>query len=101
MIVTFLYHVGNLTHHGKYIGYVSDTYDEGLDIEIQKTIYPYVKDYYQLTDQSQLKIGILFYQKDSYAYFSPEESKVFQLLFCNFPNEDKELYLHGVQQQQL
>lgn len=98
MIVTFLYHVGNLTHYGKYIGYVSETYEDGLDIEIQRIVYPYVKDYYQLTNLSELKIGIMSYQSESYTYFSSEESKVFQLLFCNFSNENKELYLHGQKQ---
>ena len=98
MIVTFLYSIGNSTYYGKYIGYVTDNYEDGLDIEIQRIIYPYVKTYYQLRNQSDLKIGILFYQRDSYAYFTPDECKVFQLLFCNFTNENKELYLHGVQQ---
>lgn len=96
MIVTFLYRIGDVTYYGKYIGYVSNHYEEGLDIEIQNILYPYVKDYYHLDSQSQLMIGILFYERDSYTYFSPEEAKVFQLLFCNFKNDDKELYLHGV-----
>jgi len=98
MIVTFLYSIGNSMHYGKYIGFVPDNYEDGLDIEIQRIIYPYVKDYYQLRSQSDVKIGILFYQRDSYAYFTPDESNVFQLLFCNFTNENKELYLHGIQQ---
>ena len=92
MIVTFLYRVKDATYYGKYIGYISDNYEDGLDIEIQRIMYPYVKRYYHLTNQSEL------YQTESYTYFSSEESKVFQLLFCNFLNENKELYLHGEQQ---
>lgn len=98
MIITFLYRINDITYYGKYIGYISDDYEEGLDVEIQRIMYPYVKNNYQLTSQSQLHIGILFYQKDSYTYFSPKECNVFQFLLYNFKNEDKELYLHGVQQ---
>lgn len=98
MIVTFLYRINDVTYYGKYIGYVSDDYEDGLDIEIQRIMYPYVQRYYQLTRETQLHIGILCYQSESYTYFSPEECNVFQFLLCNFSNENKELYLHGVQQ---
>jgi len=98
MIITFLYRINDLTYYGKYIGYISDNYEDGLDIEIQRIIYPYVKEYYHLTHPSQLHIGILFYQSTSYTYFSSEECNVFQFLLCNFSNDNKELYLHGVQQ---
>jgi hypothetical protein len=98
MIVTFLYRVKDVTYYGKYIGYISDHYEDGLDIEIQRIMYPYVKNHYHLRNQSDFYVGIISYQTELYTYFSPEESKVFQLLFCNFSNEDKELYLHGEQQ---
>jgi hypothetical protein len=101
MIVTFLYRIRDITYYGKYIGYVSDDYEDGLDIEIQRIIYPYLQHYYQLTQPSQVNIGILFYQSESYTYFSPEERNVFQFLLCNFSNTNKELYLHGVQQKLL
>lgn len=98
MIVTFLYRVNDLTYYGKYIGYLSNDYEDGLDIEIQSIIYPYLKNHYQLTHETQLHIGILFYTSESYAYFSSEERNVFQFLLYNFSNDNKELYLHGVQQ---
>jgi hypothetical protein len=98
MIVTFLYRVNDVTYYGKYIGYVSDDYEDGLDIEIQRIIYPYLQHHYQLTHETQLHIGILCYQSESYTYFSPEERNVFQFLLCNFLNENKELYLHGIKQ---
>lgn len=97
MIVTFLYRVNDITYYGKYIGYISDEYEDGLDIEIQRIMYPYVKNHYQLTHETQLHIGILFYQSSSYTYFSSEERNVFQFLLYNFPN-NKEWYLHGVEQ---
>lgn len=98
MIVTFLYRIGEVTRYGKYIGYISDKYEEGLDIEIQTILYPYIKTYYHLTNPQEFMVGIMSYQRASYQYFSPEERNVFQLIFCNFNNENKELYIHGVQQ---
>lgn len=96
MIVTFLYRIRDITYYGKYIGYITDDYDDGLDIEVQKIIYPYIKEYYHIADPSELSVGILSYQRTSYEFFSSDECKVFQLLICNFSNkDDKELYIHG------
>jgi hypothetical protein len=98
MIITFLYRILDSTHYGKYIGAVSDDYEEGLDIELRNILYPLIEDYYFLDDPSDLRIGILSAQRNGSDYYSEEEKHVFDLLYCNWSNQRAELFLHKIRQ---
>ena len=98
MIITFLYRILDSTHYGKYIGAVSDDYEEGLDIELRGIVYPLIADYYFLEDPSELRIGILSAQRNGSDYYSEEEKNVFDLLYCNWSNQKAELFLHKMRQ---
>ena len=83
-------------HYGKYIGAVSDDYEEGLDIELRSIVYPLIADHYFLEDPSELRIGILTAQRNGSDYYSEEEKNVFDLLYCKWSNQREELFLHKI-----
>lgn len=97
MIITFLFRIkyGETRYYGKYIGYASDDYDEGLDIELRSQLFPVLKKYYGLDEESDLQIGVLSHNRDGYDYFSEEEKNVFDLLYCNWSNQPRELFICG------
>lgn len=99
MIITFLFRVkyGETRSYGKYIGYASDDYDEGLDIELRNTLFPVLKMYYGLEEESDLQIGILSHHRDGSDFFSEEEKNVFDLLYCKWSNQPRELFIGGKQ----
>jgi hypothetical protein len=96
MIITFLYRILDSTRYGKYIGAVSDDYEEGLDIELRGILYPLIADHYFLEDPNELRIGILSAQRNGSDYYSEEEKNVFDLLYCNWSNQKEELFLHTI-----
>jgi hypothetical protein len=97
MIITFLYRILDSTRYGKYIGAVSDDYEEGLDIELRNILYPLVADHYFLKDPMEFQIGILSAQRNGSDYYSEEEKKVFDILYCKWSNQREEIFLHGIQ----
>lgn len=99
MIISFFFRIkhGETRYYGKYIGYVSDDYDEGLDIELRHELYPILKTYYGLEEESDLQIGILSHQRDGSDFFSEEEKNVFDLLYCRWSNQPRELFIRGKQ----
>lgn len=72
---------------------MSDDYDEGLDIELRNELFPILKKYYGLEDETDLQIGIISHIRDGYDYFSEEEKNVFDLLYCNWSNQPRELFI--------
>jgi hypothetical protein len=95
MLITFLYKIRDSTYYGKYVGYMSDNYDEGLDIEMRNLIFPLIRDVYSMDDPSELMVGILFSQRKDVDYYSESEKIVFDLLYCKWSNQTPELFLHG------
>jgi hypothetical protein len=99
MIVTFIYKNKNsgTKYFGKYIGYLSENYEEGLDRELANIyIYNIVKEFLNLNDPSELIIGILGFNRETRDYFSEEEARIFDLLYCNWTGgQEKEVYLNG------
>ena len=99
MIVTFIYKKknSNTKYFGKYIGYLSSSYEEGLDRELAtRYIYDLVKESLYLNDPSELIIGILGFNRETCDYFSEEEAYIFDLLYCNWTGgQEKEIYLNG------
>ena len=94
MIVTFLYRMGDGPRkYGKYIGYLSDDYEEGMDKELESIIWPLLRLSGNLED---FHIGILYYSREGYEYFSEDEKLVFDFLYCNWSNEPKELFIDGI-----
>ena len=59
MIISFFYRIGEKLYHGKYIGYMSNDYDEGLDIEVLNMCYPIWKHAYSLQDESDVCVAII------------------------------------------
>jgi hypothetical protein len=96
MIITFFYKIKGEMYYGKYIGYVSDDYEEGLDIEVLNLFYPVWKRYYSLLCESDVSLGIVSYQRNGSDYFSENEKHVFHSLYCNWSNQEPELFLHGI-----
>lgn len=99
MIVTFLYRVGDGPRkYGKYIGYLSDNYEEGMDKELESIIWPLLRDAGNAAhaEQASFHIGILYYSREAYEYFSEDERLVFDFLYCNWSNEPKELFIDGI-----
>jgi len=102
MIVSFIYRFKNdpTIHYGKYIGYVSDDYEEGLDREMVHIIkQPLQKEFESRNidpeDPSSIIIGILGSNRDVTDYFSETEKDIFNLLYCNWSNQPPELFLNG------
>lgn len=98
MIVTFIYKTknSNTKYFGKYIGYISNNYEQGLDREIVNYIYTILKTPLNLSDPSDLIIGILGFNRETCDYFSEEEAHIFDFLYCNWTGgQEKEVYLQG------
>lgn len=96
MIITFIYKISNSSkYYGKYIGYISENYEEGLDIQLKHKLFPIFEKYYSLNDINEISIGILGFNRDSYDYFSEKEAFVFDFLYCDWTNEPKEIYLNN------
>ena len=102
MIVSFIYRFKNdqTIHYGKYIGYVSNEYEEGLDREIATLITPLLRKELESRnidpeDSSSLIIGVLGSNREIADYFSETEKDVFDLLYCNWSNQPPELFLNG------
>ena len=91
-----MYKIGDVLYHGKYIGYVSDEYEEGLDIEVRAIFYPLWKKTYSLSRIEDVTIGIVSSRRDGFDYFSEHEKGVFDTLYCNWTNEPVEVYINGV-----
>lgn len=97
MIISFFFRVkyGETRSYGKYIGCVSDDYEEGLDIELRNQLYPVLKEYYGLEQESDLQIGILYHHRNGSDYFSEEEKSVFDVLYCKWSNQPCDLFIRG------
>ncbi len=98
MIISFIYKIkdSDIKYYGKYIGYIKTTYEEGLDVELSNTIYPYIKTYYDLDNEDQLSIGIIGFNRDVSDYFSEKEKDVFDFLYCDW-SSNKELFINKKQ----
>lgn len=96
MIITFIYKIknDNNTYYGKYLGYMSDDYEEGLDIELLSKIFHVLKEGYNVETCDDVNIGVLGFNRDTYDYFSEKEANIFDLLYCNWSNQPKEIYLN-------
>lgn len=95
MIVTFIYKINHLKYHGKYVGYIPTDYEEGLDKEIYYIFRDIFEKYYGVKKDEDVTIGILGFNRDTYDYFSENEAGVFDLLYCNWSNQEAEIYLNG------
>ena len=95
MIITFLYYVKEVRYYGKYVGYVSDNYEEGLDVEVRNTVFPELAAHYGIKDSSEIPFGILSFLRNGHDYFSEQEKDAFDLLYLNWSNQPKEVFLHG------
>ena len=98
MIVTFIYKNknSNTKYYGKFIGYITNDYIEGLDKEMSYLIYDIVKEYLNLQNEEDLIVGIIgFSRGETNDYFSENESQIFDLLCCNWSKNSKEIYLNG------
>jgi len=102
MIITFIYTVPNcLTPlYGKYVGYVTDDYEDGLDMEVMRLIFPILQQYYTLSKDATVTVGILsHYRKDSIDYCSENEKNAFTLLYCKWPltmdGKSSEIFMNG------
>ena len=97
MIITFVFRVkyGEMRSYGKYLGAVSDDYEEGLDIELRNTLFPVLKKYYGLEQESDLQLGIVSHHRNGSDYFSEEEKNVFDVLYCKWSNQPCELFISG------
>lgn len=96
MIVTFIYKIKNSEkYYGKYIGYLSDDYEEGLDIELTQKLYNIFEKYYFANSLDDIVVGVIGFNRDTYDYFSDNESNIFDLLYCNWSNQNPELYING------
>jgi hypothetical protein len=97
MIITFMYRVKHspTLYHGKYIGALTDTYEEGLDVELLNTIFPILHATYSINDTSDVTLGILSYHRDKLDYFSENEKDIFDLLYCNWKAQPSEIFVAG------
>lgn len=95
MLIAFFYKIAGKIYYGKYIGYMSDDYDDGLDMEIHTLFYPVWKPVYSLERETDVVVGIISYQRDGYDYFSENEKNLFDVLLCNWSNQPRELFVNG------
>jgi len=99
MIITFIYKIkgSDTKYYGKYIGYITDDYEEGLDVELFHELNKnkILERYYSVSCQEDITIGILgFSRGESYDFFSEKESNIFDLLYCDWHN-NPEIYVNG------
>ena len=99
MIITFIYTVPccERVFYGKYVGYVIDTYEDGLDMELNRIIMPILQKYYKLKDDASIIVGILsHYRKESSDYFSENEKHALTMLYCKWPAQAPEIFMNGM-----
>lgn len=94
MIVTFMYKINGQRYYGKYIGYVIDNYLEGLDREMAYKLENIFEKYYS-TKKEDVVVGVLGFNRDTYDYFSEIEANIFDILYCDWSNQEKEIYVNG------
>ena len=100
MIITFLYRFTGSTvrYYGKYIGRISDDYEEGLDRVLAEILFPVFQSTYHVSSVEEVHIGIIDSQRNPVDYASEHEKEVFDLLFCQWSNQPHELWIHGTPQ---
>jgi len=96
MIVVFFYKINGQRYYGKYIGYVSDGYEYGLDIEIRSIFYPIWKNVYSLSSEEEVCVGIVSDRREGSDYYSEQERNVFDTIYCNWTMEPPEIYVNGL-----
>ncbi len=99
MTVTFIYKINNdnTVYFGKYIGYITDDYDNSLDYEIKSMIYPILKTKYNNLQKSDLHTGILFHKKQEFDYYSENEKYAFNLWCCETNYDQKKIFLDNIE----
>jgi hypothetical protein len=97
MIITFIYQFKGTKkkYYGKYIGYMPEEYEEGLDKELSHSLFEIFQKHYLIGNIDDVVIGILGFNRDTYDYFSENEANIFDLLYCNWSNQDPDLYIDG------
>lgn len=92
--ITFIYKKNDVVMHGKYIGYISDDYPDGLDKEILGYISSYFIDVY---DDYNIHIGITGIIDTHDHFFSDDEKNVFDFLYVGHPYGfgTPTVYVHG------
>ena len=95
MIIVFFYRIADRLYHGKYIGYVSYDYEEGLDIELRALCFPIWKHTHGIKDPEEVCVGIISHYRDGHDYFSENEKHIFDLLYCNWSNQPVEVFVNG------
>ena len=93
MIATFLYRIKGSSQrkYGKYIG-KCPVYEEGLDRALAEILYPVLQTKYDVTEVSDLFIGVLSVDRNTEDYFSEEEKHVFDMLYCQWPLMPAEVF---------
>lgn len=95
MIVTFIYKIKNSEkYYGKYIGQIRDNYEEGLDKEMLCKLSN-ILNILNIENIDDISIGIIGFNRDTYDYFSEDEAKIFDLLYCDWSNQEPEIYING------
>jgi hypothetical protein len=97
MIVTFLYRIKGSSQrgYGKYIG-KCPAYEEGLDQALIELFFDvFQKQYPNVTDSSDISLGILSIDRNAKDYFSEEEKDVFDLLYCKWATMPTEVFFFG------
>jgi len=99
MTVTFIYKINNdnTVYFGKYIGYITDDYNDSLDYEIKSMIYPILKTKYNNLQISDLHTGILFHKKQDFDYYSENEKYAFNLWCCETIYNQKKIFLDTIE----
>jgi len=97
MLIVFFYKIAGTVYHAKYIGYMPDDYEEGLDIQVRDLFYPILKKAYSLSSENDVCVGITFYNRDGVDYFSENEKNIFDVLYCNWSNQPVEIFVNGIE----
>lgn len=98
MIVTFIFNIKNQKDmmYGKYIGQISNHYEEGLDHQILLIIRPILEKHFNLNESDHITVGIIGYNRDGYDYFSEKEKDIFDLLYCDWSSQRPDIFIHGI-----
>jgi len=98
MIITFIYTVPSCERvfYGKFIGYINENYENGLDMELTHIIFPVLQKYYNIKDESDATVGIIsHHRKEGPDYFSENEKNVFTMLYCKWSAQPSEIFMNG------
>jgi hypothetical protein len=90
-----MYRIDGATYYGKYIGYMSDKYEEGLDVELLTDCYPILRHAYGLSNDTEISFGVISYQRSDTDYFSEHEKDMFDLLYCKWSNQPVDIFVKG------